>query len=212
MCAWNTPSGRARLGEYALSISGSLLKLMSFSHSQVTLPDRRVPVELGRAAGPGDPAFLEDDMPVGELDQALHVLVDHQDRLAARAQRGETVPDLLAHHRRQALGGLVEDQEARLGHERAADRQHLLLAARELVAHVRAPLVKTREQLEDAGDALGGRAPAPSPGVGAVAGGIAGRRPGARPLEGAQVLLDREVGEDLPALGHETQAAPRDPV
>ncbi len=29
----------------------------------------------------------------------------------------------------QALGGFVEDQQARIGHQRAADRQHLLLAA-----------------------------------------------------------------------------------
>jgi hypothetical protein len=78
-------------------------------------------------------------VPVGEADQALHVLVDHQDRLAARAQRPEAAPDLLAHQRRQPLGRLVEDQQARLGDQGAADREHLLLAAGELVAEVVAP-------------------------------------------------------------------------
>ena len=37
------------------------------SDAEIALPDRRVGVELGRAAGPRDPALLEDDMPVGEL-------------------------------------------------------------------------------------------------------------------------------------------------
>ena len=42
--------------------------------------------------------------------------------------------------RRQALGRFVEDEELRVGHQAAADRQHLLLAAGELVAHVAAAL------------------------------------------------------------------------
>ncbi len=36
--------------------------------------------------------------------------------------------------RRQTLGRLVEDQQARIGQQRAADGQHLLLAARQLAA------------------------------------------------------------------------------
>src|SRR5664279_3566749 len=112
------------------------------SHSQVTLPDRRVGVELGGRAGPGDAAFLEDDMSVGKLDQPLHVLVDHED---------------------------------------------LLLAAGELAAELPAPRVEAGEELVDAADAHGGAA------AGAVAG----------PLEGAQVLVHRQVGEDLPPFGYE---------
>src|SRR2546428_7284547 len=40
----------------------------------------------------------------------IYVLVDHQDRLAGRLQRGEASPDLLAHQRREPLGRLVEDR------------------------------------------------------------------------------------------------------
>ena len=39
-----------------------------------------------------------------------------------------------ADQRGQAFGRLIEDQQARVGHQRTADRQHLLLAAGELVA------------------------------------------------------------------------------
>ena len=98
-------------------------------------------------------------MPVGERDQALHVLVDHQDRLAGRTQRREAAPDLFAHQRREALGRFVEDQQARLGHQRAADRQHLLLAAGELRCPCSAPLGQAREQLEDALRRPGRRSP-----------------------------------------------------
>ena len=51
--------------------------------------------------------------------------------------------------RREPLGGLVEEEDARVGEQRAADRDHLLLAARELVAAVPAPLLQAREQLVD---------------------------------------------------------------
>ena len=61
-------------------------------------------------------------------------------------QRGEATPDLGAHQRRQALGRLVEDQQARIGHERAADREHLLLAARQLRAEIALALAQPREQ------------------------------------------------------------------
>jgi hypothetical protein len=36
-----------------------------------------------------------------------------------------------ADQRREAFGGFIEDQEFWIGHQRAADRQHLLLAARQ---------------------------------------------------------------------------------
>ena len=47
------------------------------------------------------------------------------------AQRAEQFVD---DDRREALGRLVEQQQPRVEHQRAADRQHLLLAARQLAA------------------------------------------------------------------------------
>ena len=58
--------------------------------------------------------------------------------------------DLGPDQRRQALGRLVEDQEPGVGHQGTADRQHLLLAARELAAHVALALAQAREQGVDA--------------------------------------------------------------
>ena len=89
---------------------------------------------------PDNPPALDDGVPVGQPDQALDVLVDDQRGLTRLAQSREAQPDLLAHQRRQSLGGLVENQQARVGQQRTADRQHLLLAAGQLVAHVLLPL------------------------------------------------------------------------
>ena len=51
--------------------------------------------------------------------------------------------------RRQAFERLVHQQQRRVAHQRAADRQHLLLAARQLVAAVAPPLGQRREEIVD---------------------------------------------------------------
>ena len=58
--------------------------------------------------------------------------------------------DLLDEDRREAHRRLVEQQQLRARHQRAADRAHLLLAARHRPGLLRPTLVQTREQLEDA--------------------------------------------------------------
>ena len=94
---------------------------------------------------------------------------------------GEASPDLRADQRRQALGRLVEDQEARVGHQRAPDRQHLLLAARQLVAEMCRAARRAGEKRIDAVER-----PA--------------RCAETRRRGGDQVFLDREGGEDLRGL------------
>src|SRR6266571_665891 len=131
---------------------------------------------------------------IGDRNQALHVLVDHQDRLAGRLQRGEASPDLLAHQRREPLGRLVEDEEVRIGHERPADGEHLLLAARELAAEVVHAPGEAGEECQHLGE---------RPRVG---------RRAAVFRERDQVLPDAQVGEDLASFGDERDAAARDAV
>src|SRR6266853_345022 len=131
---------------------------------------------------------------IGDLDQAFHVLVDHQDRLAGRLERGETPPDLLAHQRREPLGRLVEDEQVRIGHERPADGEHLLLAARELAAEVVHALGEAGEECQHLGE---------RPWV---------ARRAAVFRERDQVLPHAEVGEDLAPFGDERDTAARDAV
>src|SRR6185437_10100594 len=81
---------------------------------------------------------------------------------------------------------LVHQQEARIAHQGAGDAQHLLLAARERIAAVDAPLGQRREEIIDALE-----------------------RPAPRPLRDQQILLDRERAENLALLRHEADAEPR---
>ena len=69
---------------------------------------------------------------------------------------------LLHDDRREALHRLVEQQQARIHHQRAGDREHLLLAAGQLVAVIRPPLLEARKDLVDALDGPAARA-APRP-------------------------------------------------
>ena len=70
--------------------------------------------------------------------------------MPVRADLGDGAPDLGDDERRQPFGRLVEDQQQRIGQQRAADREHLLLAARELLAAVAEPLGQAREGGEHA--------------------------------------------------------------
>src|SRR5206468_2995998 len=66
--------------------------------------------------------------------------------LEARDLLVEVVDD----QRRQALRRLVEQQQLGIAHQRARDRQHLLLAAREIAAVTAGQLAQRGEQIEDA--------------------------------------------------------------
>ena len=69
---------------------------------------------------------------------------------AGLADLFDDAPDLHGNQRRQTLGGLIQNQQIGVGHERAANSEHLLLATRELPATVVDALAQTRESLHDA--------------------------------------------------------------
>ena len=96
----------------------------------------------------------------------------------------------LAHDERsQAHRELVEQEDARIGDEGPRDGEHLLLAAGEGARHLTAPLLQPGEGLE--GPLLDRLRVETTP-VG----------------PDAQVLADREVGEDPPALGDRAETRP----
>src|SRR5204863_3342584 len=96
---------------------------------------------------------------------------------------------LLHDHRRQAFGRLVEQEQQWIEHERARDRQHLLLAAGELEAEVALARAQARKQLENPL-----QRPAP----------IA-----ARAREHGEVLAHGEAWKDAALLRYEADAEPR---
>src|SRR5690606_1907541 len=81
------------------------------------------------------------------------------------------------------------DEQARIGHQRAAYGKHLLLTAREPRARIAAPLAQPGEQRIDALERPGRVRRSMAP---------AGRRD--------QVFFDAQVRENLPAFRHQADA------
>ena len=98
-----------------------------------------------------DAADFEHVAVVGGLERHVGVLLDEQDGDAALAvDAADDVEDLLHQLRRQAERRLVEQHQPRPRHQRAADRQHLLLAARQRAGALVGALLQHREVAEHA--------------------------------------------------------------
>ena len=100
-------------------------------------------------------AGLEQIGAIDHLQHLLHVLLDDQHREPAGADTFHQLEHLLHHDRRQTRRRLVEQQQFRIRHQRAADRAHLLLAARHGAGHLAAPLLHARKQVEHEFQPLG---------------------------------------------------------
>src|SRR6266567_913713 len=88
---------------------------------------------------------------MGELEGMKRVLLDQEDgELLLDVEGADDLENLPGDERGEPERRLVEQQEARPAHERARDRQHLLLAARERAAALVEPLAQPRKQDEDA--------------------------------------------------------------
>ena len=107
-------------------------------------------------------------------------------RSAAASSAFVTVPTMSG---REALRRLVDEEQPVLVHERARERDHLLLAAREGAGLLLGALDELGEELGD-DRAVGGAAALGEP----------------------QVLLDRELAEDLAVLRHVGDALLHDAV
>ena len=123
---------------------------------------------------------------MGDLEGGDGVLLDEQHGDAVDlVDLADDVEDLVDQEGREAETGLVEHQQLRLGHQRAGDGEHLLLAARQVAGLGLGALGEAREGLEHAVDQRRHVAAV------AVHGG-----------GGDEVFLRRQVTEDPPALEH----------
>src|SRR5262249_29949646 len=125
-----------------------------------------------------DTSTFEDQGAIGDGQDLLRMLLDDdggQSLLAEQArERGQKFLD---DDRRQALRRLVEQEKPRVGGKRAADRQHLLLAARQRAAGLPAAFLQPRKEAEHALQS-----------------------PWSRPRHGGEVLLDAERAENVALL------------
>src|SRR5262249_50477398 len=95
--------------------------------SQIRAADVDVAGQLGGGPGERDRAGLEHVAAAGDAEGHGVVLLDEQDRGAPPVDVHDRLEDLLDYDRGQAHARLVEQEQAGTRHQRAADRQHLLL-------------------------------------------------------------------------------------
>src|SRR6266568_4419611 len=153
---------------------------------EIALGDLRAAEELASPPRDHDPAHFDDIGAVGDGEAEPGVLLGEQDGEAPRAQPADQPEDLGDKGRRETERGLVEDKELRRDHQRAGDRQHLLLAPREIAGGLVETLEQNRKMLADF----------PDPRDDSCLAELAAPRIGAEP----QILADGEAGDDLPAL------------
>ena len=107
------------------------------------------PVEqLGGRAGEAELALLHEHRPLGEVEGDVDRLLDDDDRDAGGVHLVHDLDELADDGRRQAERELVDEQQLRVGDERLADGEHLLLAAGEVAGELVDALGEAREQLE----------------------------------------------------------------
>src|ERR1035437_8597804 len=142
-----------------------------------------------RVAVEDDAPFADDVRGVGDRERQRQVLLDEHDREPGLLETAHRALELAYDQRSQPFRRLVHQQQYRVRHKGAPDRDHLLFAAAELPAVVRGTFSQAREH-----PVHGLQRPASDP-----------SRQAAEP----QVLLDGERGEDAAPLRDQADAAAR---
>src|SRR2546422_5918382 len=99
-----------------------------------------------RRAGSDDMSVLDDVPEVRDPERLVRVLLDEEEGHPFLSQPPDFLEDLRHGLRREAEAGFVEDEKQRLGHEGAADSDHLLFAAAEADRLDASPFPEAREQ------------------------------------------------------------------
>ena len=110
-----------------------------------------VRLEPRRLHDPVDATVDHDRDLFGYRSRDADILLNDEDTdFTLFAEADQNFLDLLHNHRRESLGRLVHNEEPRVEKQRARNREHLLLAAGELIATIGSPFRKARERLVDA--------------------------------------------------------------
>src|SRR5260221_8150694 len=139
-------------------------------------------------AGVDHASGVEYDDVIGQAEGEFHVLFHQQDRLAFRLEPRDGAPDFRDDDRRQALRRLIHQQHARIAHQRPADGEHLLLAARQRPGVLALAFLQPGKQVEYPVD---------------------GPDPVSFPESDVEVLLYRQPPENPPDLRLQTNAPAR---
>ncbi|KTT92362.1 hypothetical protein NS44R_14610 [Mammaliicoccus sciuri] len=126
------------------------------SEAEIALLQAIVPDQVGGGALEHDATAADQDHPPARHHGARRTLLDDQEgELAQCPQPQQDLVDLVDDLRREAERRLVDGHDAGRGHQRAADHQHLLLAAGEHARRGVAALGQPRAFLVDLIEVVG---------------------------------------------------------
>src|SRR5262245_7965490 len=110
----------------------------------------QVGLELGIGETVDDAAMFHHVVAVRNRRRETKILLDQEDGEALLLEHADGLADLLDDDGGEALGRLVEQEQAGAGAQDSADGEHLLLAAAELRTLARQTFLEIGEELEDA--------------------------------------------------------------
>ncbi len=143
---------RALGAAWTLAIAGAVGRAVG-DHSRALEKHRAQDVgpgeKFGRRTMEPDLTLFHEIGGVGHGERDVDRLLYENDRRAARRDCPNDAEQLLDDDRREAEGEFVDHQQARLGDERLAEREHLLFAARQVAGRLIPSFSQDREEAED---------------------------------------------------------------
>src|SRR5262249_53551974 len=108
-----------------------------------------VALELASIAGEDTASGIEDDRFISDVERELEILFDQKSGLLLLLQALNGTADFGHNQRREALRRFVEQEYARISHQRASDREHLLFATRQCSCKLAVAVPQPRKQIVD---------------------------------------------------------------
>src|SRR5205085_8242390 len=128
----------------------ALFVLTRVSLTEIRLANVLVRREIRRLSLEDDAARLEHVAAMRDGKRHVRVLFDEENGRARLVDLGDRRKDRAHEKRREPERRLVHQQHARPAHQRASDREHLLLASGERAGLLRDALLEAREERERA--------------------------------------------------------------
>src|SRR5574341_893360 len=111
--------------------------------------DLRVVLQLRGRTLQSDAACFHNVRPIGDVERYARVLFDEQDCGTLAFQLTDRVKNDAHQYRCKSKRRLIEQEQLRAAHQRAANRQHLLFATRERPSQLTTPVFEYWEQSVD---------------------------------------------------------------
>ena len=99
-------------------------------NAEIALQDFRLRFDFQCRAFVSDVAIIYDVDALRQRKRRRQILLNHNNRLARRSKIAASCHQITDYDRREPFKGLIQQNDLGIAHQRACNRQHLLLASR----------------------------------------------------------------------------------